>query len=364
MSRASHLLALSVALATGPAPTVAEEDDTPPGGPTLTGDDFPPGGQTLVLRPQETRRPRVALSTAAFEDSNGISSLAPRLVGALPVAGAELRLCAGAFRAARGDDEASRSIVGAGLSIPWGRARIDGAYALHGPTNHGLQEVNLAVAWEPLDALGGAIAARRRPFVEAAETFATDAQAFHSAGPGGASDPLAVFRLEVNELKLAAHGSPSEWSYLYADVRRLWILGGGAPVGGTAVEDRDNRGWTVSIGGGVMPIGALRAPGPLDLTLRWNTWIASYDSVRPAYYSPGRVVSHAPSAELRWRRRWFEIAAEGGITYVPTDRAWGWLAGALASARLGRLRAVAHWQARDDPWYRSNRTWLAIESAF
>jgi hypothetical protein len=358
MSRATHLLALSVALATGPASTIAEDDI-----PTVTEDDIPPVAPTLASPPRQTRRPRVALSTAAFEDSNGVSSLAPRLVGALPVAGAELRLCAGAFRAARRDEEASRSIVGAGLSVPWGRARIDGAYALHGPTNHGLQEVDLAVAWEPLDALGGAVAARRRPFVETAETFATDAQAFHSAGPGGASDPLAVFRLEVNELRVTAHGSPSGWSYLYADVRRLWILGGGAPVGGKPVEDRDNRGWTAAAGGGVMPISALWGPGPLDLTLRWDAWIASYDSVRLAYYSPGRVVSHVPSAELRWRHRWLEIAAEGGVTYAPTDRAWGWLAGALASARLGRLRAVAHWQARDDPWYRSNRIWLAIESA-
>lgn len=350
MSGARHLLALSVALAAGPPGAAAE-------------DDIPPGGQTSDLLPQEARRPRLALSTVAFEDSNGVSSLAPRLVGALPVAGAELRLCAGAFRAAHGGDEVSRSIVGAGLSVPWGRSRVAGAYALHGPTNHGLHEVELAVAWEPLDALGGAIAARRRPFVEAAETFATDDQAFHSAGPGGASDPLAVFRLEVNELKLAAHGSPSERSYLYADVRRMWILGGGAPAGGRPVENRDNRAWTVSIGGGVAPFRALSAPGPLELTLRWDTWMASYDAVRPAYYSPGRVVSHVPSAELRWRHGSLEVAAEGGSTYAPTGNAWGWLVGALASVRLGRLRAVVHWQSRDDPWYRSNRAWLAIESA-
>lgn len=292
----------------------------------------------------------VALSTAAFDDSTGVEAVNPRFVAtfALPKE-ATLGLGVGMSRIGRSARTDADSTFGATVAAPWKRTRASLSYALHasGAGAHHEAEARIGVAVSPSFQLG--LAARRRPFVDVAPALAVDDQLFHDAGPGGASDPRAASRLDVDELRVAASASPLRGTYAYAEARNLHV-------------DDGNDGWTLSGGVGVNVTRALGARLPVDLAARWDLYAASFDAVAPTYYSPPSVASHTPGAEVRRRLGKLELAVEGGYTFA-SDGSRGWLAGALASLRAGRFSATLRGQLRDDPWYSSRRLWFAVERA-
>jgi hypothetical protein len=203
--------------------------------------------------------------------------------------------------------------------------------------------------YSPFRLLGGGIALRHRPLIEVADTLAVDEQAFHAAGAGGASDPALAGLRTVNEVKLDLQGSASDWTYAYAEGRQLFV-------------DDGNRASTLSAGAGVNLVRALLGPKPVELTARWDTYLASFTERRPEYYSPAFVTSQSPSAELRLRPlRGVELAGELGWTFAPgLDGAW--FGGASGKVRVGHWSAALRAQSKTEPWYHSRRMWLAIET--
>ncbi|HET8540994.1 MAG TPA: hypothetical protein VFL83_14065 [Anaeromyxobacter sp.] len=310
-----------------------------------------PGGGEAPARSGPWLRPiTVALSAAAFDDSSGVAAINPRAVAtfALPRA-VELGLGMGITRVGSDVGSDADSTFGASLAVPWRRTRASFGYALHASGAGARHELEARAGIAPSSAFRAGLAVRRRPFVDVAPALAVDDQLFHEAGPGGALDPRLASRLDVTELRLATGGSPLRFTYAYGEARHLRISDG-------------NHAWTLSAGAGVNVGRRLAIRMPLDVSARWDLYAASFGAVAPAYYSPSSVVSHTPGLEVRRRLGPLELAGEGGYTFA-SDGSRGWLAGALASLRLGRLSASAHAQVRDDPWYRSRRLWFVVERA-
>jgi hypothetical protein len=321
-----------------------------------------------------TRPLRVTLSMSGYTDKGGVFSVEPRLVGTIPApfqselrvgssyTDAGLQLAAptttraGAPAAGRSGGTITstapgRSMVGASLTVPWSIVRATAGYALFLDSQSTLQDREIAVAVKPIPALELSGALRQRPFVEMAEPLAVDEQPFYTAGPAGATDVLAAWPLTVDEVRLIGKISPTSWAYLYGDARRMAISDG-------------NHGWTASAGAGASMASLFGLRSPVDVTLRWDTWAASYAAVSAVYYSPPSVVSHSPGLEVRLRQPSFELAAEGGETFAPGQSFTGVFYGGSAVLRLGRVSMVARAQSRSDPWFASRKAWVALQSEF
>lgn len=293
----------------------------------------------------------IAVTSTAYEDSNGAMRLVSRASTTIPVRDSALTLVAGGSRVSVGTEALERAVAGIALRVPVARAELMGAWAVHGGRDEApLYEGQLGIRVALSDSARTGIAARRRPFVEV-ESLATDDAAYHAAGPFGALDPAYVARRGVDELRLSFQGAPFRGTYVYADAR------------GFTLTDA-NRGWSTAAGAGLHVLAALGLRPPVDLVLRWDAYFTGVAERRPGYFSPSFLDGQSPGVELRARLgRALELAGEGGFTtsLVSDPGPGGWFAGGGITLRIESLTISGRGQIRNDPWYQSRRAILAVE---
>jgi hypothetical protein len=310
-----------------------------------------PGLAALLARLQ---RPALTLSGALSDDTNGLSRAAPRIALAWPLpADASLTVGAGWSRLGDAAGPSDHRLVGATVRAPTGPLWLSGGYTFHqGSDSSGsaaFHEASVGVRLQPGDGLALDLSARRRPMVEAARSLATDDEAFHQAGVGGALDLAKAQWLSVSEARLALQASPAAPLFTYAEGRVL------------ATGD-DNRGWSMAAGVGLDLLRLFSLRAPASLQLRWDAYLTGFAQRRAAYYSPSFQDGHSPGLDLRVRfGDSAEVGVEGGPTFsLFSDGQVGWFAGGQARLRAGGLSAALHLQERHDPWYGSRRAWLSL----
>jgi hypothetical protein len=307
--------------------------------------------RSTPLAPPE-RRPRLAFTTVAFEDSSGVTAVEPRLVATMPTAPADVTLGAGLTRLGRGARSEAWSSGGVAVSFGRGSARAGAAYATHFGPGAAMHDVEVNAGYEGAAGWGAAAAWRRHPFAHPVPALAADDQLFYSAGPGGASDAFAAARLPVNDVRLTAHAPLSRAVSTYLEAHRFDV-------------DDGNRGWTASFGAGAELTAAAGLAWPVRVVVRYDGWAASWAEERPAYYAPAGVATHSPGVELRARAGPLEVAGEAGFTFVgPGEGSSGLFGGGSAVLRLGAYAVVARAQSRTDPSYASKRAWVVVQREF
>ena len=298
----------------------------------------------------------IGSGSSASAETTGISKLATRLAASVDLPfHLLLRGGAGVSWFRQGTTTLERNITGVSLEFPAGGARVDGAWTLHQGVDTLMQEGKVGVVFSPSNSLDLAVSVRRRPFLDAAEPLATDERQFHEAGADGAFILDTVARRGVDELRLSAQGSPVEWAYFYVDA-----------VGERITDGNSASAWTADFL--FNPIGFLGAPPlPLDVYLQWESYLLGYAEPRLEYFSPALIAYESPGAEIHVRLRGIvQLGGEGGFTFSaldPSGLSGGWFAGFGARFRVGIIQASIRGQLRRDPWYVTQKLWVAVEVA-
>ncbi len=300
----------------------------------------------------------LVLSSAASDDSNGISRIAPRLVLEVPLP-ADARLVVGGGMSRVGwscttctNTDLGHQLAGISLQAPAERVGWSLTYVLHQGAGVVAHEGGAALHVQAADSLGVTLAVRHRPFLETADSLATDETAFHGAGAGGALRPDLVEWLFVNEGRMSLQLAPARSTYAYGEARVLHATDG-------------NDGWSVASGLGVDLVGLARLGWPVQLYARWDAYFTGFAESRTTYFSPSFQDGQSPGLDLRVRfGDLLSAGVEGGrtFTFFTSAQGGGWFGGGQVALRLSSASVALHGQVRDDPWYGSRRLWLSIRT--
>jgi tetratricopeptide (TPR) repeat protein len=295
---------------------------------------------------------RVASGATAFDDSNGVTRLAPRLSVDFPVGGdVRVQVGGGTTHLRQGATALDWTVGSVALSAPVGRSALRAGLSFHQGRDTLLTAAHVGFDQRLWDRLGLRLLARRRPLLEPPDVLATNEDAFHAAQAGGALDLARVARRGVDEFSIAAASAPLPGAYLYADAR------------GFLISDA-NRGWSVAAGGGYDVLAPTQSA--LSLTMRWDSFLGGFAQTRWSYFTAPWLDSHSPGAEFKLTLQRFWAAAEGGGVFAIssphlTGAFSGWFAGGGLGATLGSVRVSGRAQARVDPWFNTRRAWLQVE---
>lgn len=320
-----------------------------------------PPDPELAARLERLEAPRVTLFAVASRDSLGVTKVTPRLVAELSL-GADVRLRVGGGQSAlfAGTAGTHRWLGGATLIAALGGGVVARAgWALHQVSAQAglLHEGHLQASLRLSPALSAGLSVRRRPFVEPAETLASDEAAFHGAGTFGAFDLPRVAGHEVDEGRLRLGGGLLPGVYFYVDASLFQVSDG-------------NRGWAVPAGAG-WDLLTLVGGGPHALVLKWDAYFTGFGARSVSYFSPPFLDSHSPGLSLTLALApWLRLTASGGVSAslisAPAQLGGpgsGWYAGGGLELSLGKLSIHARAQRRDDPWFRTRAAFLALEYA-
>ena len=311
----------------------------------------------LLARIRQLRRVSASFGGTAYSDNYGVIRFAPRVRLDVPWGrDARLSLGGGASRLSQGGEVGWSESAGAELTVPLDCVQLAGGAGIHRVASGALlTEGHAALVVRPSDAFRVELLARRRPFVEALAILTTEVDAFHGAGVGGALDLGPLERRGVDEARLSVVAQPFGGAWLYGVGRAFAITDG-------------NRGWSAAVGAGLSLTRLVRARGPLDVALRWDSYLTGFSEPRAAYLSPPYLDAHSPGLELTLRLgQRFALSVEGGPTFSSDSAALegaGWFAGAGVEVTLGRAKLGLRAQARRDPWFESTRAWSRIQVPF
>ena len=298
------------------------------------------------------QRPAVTVSSVLSDDSNGVSRLATRLTAdfALPE-DARLVLGAGESHLAQGDSRLDHRLLGLSATLPLDRLRLSGTYVLHQGTGTIAHEVSGSLGLQIWDGYAIALGVRHRPFIETADSLATDDRAFYGAGAGGALQPDQLQWLSVDEVKLSVQLAPVSSLFSYGE-GRVFRTGD------------SNQGWSAAGGIGLNLVRLVSAPWPVELYLRWDAYLTGFANQMPTYFSPSFQDGQSPGLDLRLHLGdRVLLGAEGGRTFALfSDARGGWFGGGQLQLQFARFTAAVHGQIRDDPWYGSRRLWISLRT--
>jgi hypothetical protein len=311
-----------------------------------------PATTTTVVRAGDHVDVVVAPSAPVSSDSLGIIRIGPRLVGrAALLKQLELSIGGGMTYATQGATVLEDPLGAARLRWLFGRFSIDGGLAVFGKPTLVLAP-SFNIAGNLLDGFRVVVGVHHRPFIEVADALATDEQAFHNAGVGGASDLAAASTLTLNELELLVNLAPWPWLYLYADGKGMSVSDG-------------NHGFTVATGTGINLFGVFGWWSPLQLYARWDTYLVGFRASSAAYYSPSFFDGDGVGAELRWKVvNALELSANGGRTLSFATGGSGWFYGAGLDLRVGSFSLQARGAMRDEIYFVSRRVWVGATMRF
>jgi hypothetical protein len=310
----------------------------------------------LVARIGELRRASASIGATAYSDNQGIARYAPRVRVDVPLwRDARLSVGGGSTRLSQQEAEWSEG-AGAEVAIPLDFIQLIGGAGVHRLSSGALlTEGHAALGLRPVDEFRVELRARRRPFVEGVPILATELEAFHGAGVGGALDLAQVERRGVDELRLEIAAQPFGGSWIYG-------------VGRAFATSDHNTGWSTAVGAGLSVTRLLRARGPLEAALRWDSYLMGFSEPRTAYLSPRFLDAHSPGAELTLHLgSSCALSVEGGPTFSSDSAAlqgMGWFGGAGVEVALGRAKLGVRAQARRDPWFESTRAWTRFQIPF
>jgi hypothetical protein len=311
-----------------------------------------PAPDDLRVQMEKLRRISLTLSSTMSDDSNGVTTAGPRLAVAVPLQhDAVLTVATGVTHVVQGGAALDHRLAGMSLRIPFERISLTGGYVLHqgyGTISH---EGEGGIAVHAADGFALALSARHRPFIQTADSLATDESTFYAAGAGGALHPDEVQWLSVDEAKMAIQVAPARSMFGYAEGRILQT-------------GDSNRAWSTAAGIGLEVLRLFHAHAPVEAYLRWDAYFTGFQFQRTAYFSPGFQDGHSPGLDLRLHLgESVTLGAEGGRTFAMlADARAGWFGGGHAEVRTGRMSFSVHAQVRDDPWYGSTRIWAALQS--
>jgi hypothetical protein len=310
----------------------------------------------LLARIRALRRASASVGGTAYSDNHGVVRLAPRLRIDVPWGpDARLSLGGGGTRLSQDGTAGWSESAGAELAFPLGRVELGGGAGIHRVGGELLTEGHAGLVFRPSDALRLDLLARRRPFVEGSLILTTEMDAFHEAGAGGAVDITALERRGVDELRLGVAAQPFGGTWVYA-------------VGRAFLTSDRNSGWSAALGAGASLTRILRARGPIEATLRWDSYLTGFSELRAAYLSPPYLDVHSPGLEVTLRAGdALALSVEGGpafTTEVAAPDGFGWFAGAGVEVALGRAKLGLRAQARRNPWFESARAWTRLHFPF